>query len=104
MWWTKYQKHMSVYIFNTYYNFQGLDLIFHKYDSSKFTDVFSSFDQGLLIGAIFIDLTKAFDMVDHYLLLEKLYSIKMLSSGLMHVFRRDVSVLCFRVLVLNPTI
>lgn len=42
----------------------------------KFTnDVSSSLDNNMSTGAIFIDLTKAFDMVDHYLLLDKLYAI-----------------------------
>ncbi len=44
----------------------------------KFTDdISSSLDNSMITGAIFIDLTKAFDMVDHYLLLDKL-----LASGL----------------------
>lgn len=30
-------------------------------------DVYSALDSGDLIGAIFIDLKKAFDLVDHYL-------------------------------------
>ena len=34
--------------------------------------MFSAFDTGQLTGAIFIDLSKAFDIVDHYLLLDKL--------------------------------
>lgn len=38
-------------------------------------DVASSLDKNLSTGAIFIDLTKAFDLVDHYILLDKLYSI-----------------------------
>ncbi len=42
----------------------------------KFTnDLFSAFDSGQTVGAIFIDLTKAFDLVDHYLLLDKLHHI-----------------------------
>lgn len=41
----------------------------------KFTnDISSSLDNIMLTDAIFIDLTKAFDMVDHYLLHEKLYA------------------------------
>uniref|UniRef100_A0A3Q3ERT6 Reverse transcriptase domain-containing protein n=1 Tax=Labrus bergylta TaxID=56723 RepID=A0A3Q3ERT6_9LABR len=42
----------------------------------KFTNnVFSTSENGKLTGAIFLDLTKAFDIVDHYLLLDKLNSI-----------------------------
>lgn len=42
---------------------------------TKFTNnVFSASDRGHLTGAIFIDLTRAFDLVDHYLLLDKLHA------------------------------
>ena len=41
----------------------------------KLTDIFSASDSGDLTVAIFIYLKKAFDLVDHYLLLDKLHAI-----------------------------
>ncbi len=38
-------------------------------------DLFTSFEKCQPIGAIFIDLSKAFDLMDHYLLLDKLHSL-----------------------------
>lgn len=50
----------------------------------KFTnDVFSSLDQSQYTGAIFLDLSKAFDLVDHYLLLDKLKSIGLSRKALL---------------------
>jgi len=50
----------------------------------KFTnDVFLSFDNRMCTGALFLDLTKAFDLVDHYLLLDKLYSFGLSTSSLL---------------------
>lgn len=50
----------------------------------KFTnDTLSASDRGHLTGAIFIDLTKAFDLVDHYLLLDKLHAIGLFQHALL---------------------
>ncbi len=46
-------------------------------------DVYSALDSGDLIGAIFIDLKKAFDLVDHYLLLDKLYAVGFSKNSLL---------------------
>ncbi len=43
----------------------------------------SSFDHNMSTRAIFFDLTKAFDMVDHYLLLDKLYAIGLSTQTLL---------------------
>ncbi|XDV21785.1 hypothetical protein PO909_026805, partial [Leuciscus waleckii] len=52
----------------------------------KFTnDILSAADSNMLTGAIFIDLSKAFDMVDHYLLLDKLYAIGLSSNSLLYL-------------------
>ena len=46
-------------------------------------DIHSASANRKLTGAIFIDLTKAFDLVDHYLLLDKLYSIGISRNALL---------------------
>lgn len=46
-------------------------------------DIFSSSGNNNLTGAIFIDLSKAFDLVDHYLLLDKLFSIGLSRNALL---------------------
>ena len=46
-------------------------------------DIFSASDSGDLTGAIFIDLRKAFDLVDHYLLLDKLHAIGLTRNALL---------------------
>ena len=46
-------------------------------------DIFCASNDSKLTGAIFIDLTKAFDLVDHYLLLDKLYSIGLSRNALL---------------------
>ncbi|KAI2667398.1 putative RNA-directed DNA polymerase from transposon BS [Labeo rohita] len=46
-------------------------------------DVYSALDCGDLTGAIFIDLKKAFDLVDHYLLLDKLYAVGFSQNSLL---------------------
>ncbi|XDV43619.1 hypothetical protein PO909_012067 [Leuciscus waleckii] len=45
--------------------------------------IFSAQDNNRSTGAIFIDLTKAFDMVDHYILLDKLYAIGLSKSAVL---------------------
>lgn len=45
-------------------------------------DVASSLDNNMPTGAIFIDLTKAFDLVNHYLLLDKLHNIGLCKQSL----------------------
>ena len=50
----------------------------------KFTNyILSAADSNIPTGAIFIDLSKAFDMVDHYLLLAQLYAIGLSINSLL---------------------
>lgn len=45
-------------------------------------DITHGFDNNMCTRAIFLDLTKAFDLVDHYILLDKLQAIGLSSSSL----------------------
>ena len=46
-------------------------------------DIFTAAGKGEITGAIFVDLTKAFDFVDRYLLLDKLYTIGLSKNAIL---------------------
>lgn len=45
-------------------------------------DILTAFNNSKLTGAIFMDLTKAFDLVDHYVLVDKLHAIVLSCTAL----------------------
>lgn len=54
-------------------------------------DIYDSLDSGTLVGALFIDLKKAFDTIDHLLLIEKLdtYGIRGVAKQLIRSYLTD---------------
>ena len=76
-------EQISFYRMNTYYITisQDLEVTIQKICLSFLTDkVLKGFDKGLLTGMILIDLQKAFDTVDHEILLQKLKAVRFLES------------------------
>ena len=74
-------KQMPFYRMKIYYNYKSGFRGNHSTNLSFLTDkVLKGFDEDLSTGMILIDLQKAFDTIDHEILLQKLKAIKFSTS------------------------
>ena len=97
------EKHVTKHLFsylNKYKLLHEAQSGFRKHHSCQtaliklINDWLKHIDQGNIVGAILFDLKKAFDVVDHEILLQKLalYGIKArLLIGLGHIYQIDLS-------------